>query len=172
MFLMQAGDKEMVWVLRVTVVLAAAASTAVALAADSIYALFYLIGDFNGVVMFSQLVCAVHVTNTNTYGSLCALVVGLLLRLGGGDSLVGIPSFIKYPFYSDIYGQLFPYKTFALFCSFLALICVSYFTKFLFEKEILPAKMDFFHCFQSDDVKREEENISLKAPEKGIPTKI
>ena len=162
----------MVWVLRVTVVIAAVAATAIALSADSIYALFYLLGDFNGIIMFSQLVCAVHLKNANTYGSLFALIIGVVLRIGGGDPFIGIPAFIKYPYYSEIYGQLFPFKTFAIVLSFIILVGVSYLAKFLFEREILPAKLDIFRCFQRGDDNKQEENISMKPQEEGTPTKI
>ena len=148
--------------MRVTVVIAATVSTAVALAVNTIYGLFNLIGDFQGLLLFPQLFCAVFLTNANTYGSLLAIVVALILRIGGGDYLLGISPFIKYPYYSDIYGQLFPYKTLAMVCSFATIVIVSYLTKFLFEREILPASMDFLHCFHSYDIKRGNQAIPME----------
>ena len=150
------------WVMRVTVVIAATVSTAVALAVNSIYGLLYLLGDLAGLFLFPQLFCAVFLTNANTYGSLLAIAVALILRIGGGDYLLELSPFIKYPYYSDIYGQLFPYKTLAMVCSFATIVIVSYLTKFLFEREILPASMDFLHCFKSYDITKGSEVISMK----------
>ena len=148
--------------MRVTVVIAATVSTAVALAVKSIYGLLYLIGDLQGLLLFLQLFCAVFLTNTNTYGSLLAIVVALILRIGGGDYLLELSPFIKYPYYSDIYGQLFPYKTLAMVCSFATIVIVSYLTKFLFEREILPASMKGKHTEKSENNQSKAKNNEVK----------
>lgn len=145
---LQAGEREIVWVIRATIVITAVISTVIALTAKSIYTLFYLIGDFGGVIMFPQFLCAVYLTDSNTYGSLLGFIVGIVLRIGGGDYLLGIRPFIKYPFYHDIHGQLFPFKTFAMVCTFLVIVGVSYLAKVLFRRGMLPAWMDVFRCFE------------------------
>lgn len=165
----QAGDREVIWVMRSAIVLTAVMAVVIALTVDSVYVLLYLIGDFGGVLVFPQFLCAVHLVNTNTYGSFLSFVLVIILRFGGGDPNLGISPFIKYPFYSDIYGQLFPYKTFTMLCSIIILVSASYLSRYLFMRGILPAWMDFFRCFKVYAEKQEEEismneNYNAKDP--------
>ncbi|XP_015792948.1 high-affinity choline transporter 1 isoform X1 [Tetranychus urticae] len=142
-----ASEHEVVWVMRVSIIVVGAIATTMALYVKSIYGLWYLSSDIVYVVLFPQLVCVVYFKrHCNTYGSLAAYVLGFLLRALGGEKTIGIPPLIKYPFYSESDGQLFPFRTFAMLTSFGTLLGVSTLTKHLFEKNILPAKYDFFHC--------------------------
>ena len=118
-----------------------------ALSVKSIYGLWYLSSDLVYVILFPQLVCVVYFKrHCNTYGSLAAYVIGFMLRALGGEAILGLPPIIKYPFYSEDQGQLFPFRTFAMLTSFGTLLGVSTFTKHIFENNILPAKYDYFHC--------------------------
>jgi high affinity choline transporter 7 len=71
----------------------------------------------------------------NTYGSLSAYIIGMFLRLAGGENLIGLPALIHYPLYkeSEIEGepgvQLFPFRTFAMLISMTTLISVSQLAK-------------------------------------------
>ena len=160
------------WVIRVFVVLTAATSTVIALTADSIYSLFYLIGDLGGVILFPQFLCAVYLPSTNTYGSLFGFVAGILLRIGGGDYFLDIPPFIKYPYYSEILGQLFPFKSFSALCTFLVIVCTSYLAKFLFVKGRLPEWMDVFRCFKSSySLNKSSYNLDAKNVEVSMDAK-
>lgn len=82
----------------------------------------------------------------NTYGSLAAYIVGLLLRALGGEDILNLPPIIKYPWYNEIDGQLFPFRTFAMLSSFATLILVSAISKRIFESGFLPPNFDIFHC--------------------------
>ena len=82
----------------------------------------------------------------NTYGSVSAYVIGLILRLGGGEPTFGLNPFVYYPGEAN-----FPYKTFAMIISFATLLIVSYLSKFLFRKGIIPPKYDFLKCNLADD---------------------
>ena len=136
------------WVMRIAIFGVGAAATAMALLVDSIYTLWALCSDLVYVILFPQLCCVVYFHGTNTYGSFIGYVLGLVLRVGGGEDKIGLPPFIKYPYYDDTDGQLFPFRTLAMIVSFVAIIIVSYLLKFLFEREILPKKLDFLHCFR------------------------
>ena len=125
-----------------------AAATAMALVVKSIYTLWFLCADLVYVILFPQLCCVIYIKSTNTYGSLISYLIGLILRIGGGEKSIGLEPFIKYPFYSEADGQLFPFKTLAMLCSFATLILVSYLTKFLFERQILPLWLDVAGCFK------------------------
>ena len=150
----------MIWVLRATVIAVAAIATIMALTVKSIYVLFVLCSDFVFVILFPQLVCVIHVEKSNTYGSAFAVLIGLILRLGGGEAALHIPPFIHYPFFDDKYGQLFPFRTLSSLVSFLTLVTVSYGTDFIFRKGYLDKKWDVFKCVVNIDKE-------VKADEKG-----
>ncbi|KAI8503937.1 High affinity choline transporter 1 [Branchiostoma belcheri] len=113
--------------------------------------LFLLCGDLVFVILFPQLVCVIHLEFTNTYGSLCGYIVGMVLRICGGESLLSIDPVIKYPYYDEREGlQLFPFRAFAMLCSFLTIVAVSLVLKLLFEGEKIPMKYDVADCFRSE----------------------
>lgn len=99
------------------------------------------------VILFPQLVCVVyHKKHCNTYGSLAAYIIGFLLRALGGEAILGMPAIIKYPGWNEVDGQLFPFRTFAMLCSFGTLIGVSTLSRWVFEGGHLPANFDLFRC--------------------------
>lgn len=70
----------------------------------------------------------------NTYGSLSAYIVGLLIRFSGGEALIGLPAFIHFPGYDEEnQRQLFPFRTMAMLLSLITLWGVSYYSKWVFE---------------------------------------
>ena len=71
---------------------------------------------------------------------------------------LGIPVLIKYPFYSEEDGQLFPYKTLSMLVTLSCILLFSFVTKYVFEHGILPARMDVFMCVVSSP----DEAISLR----------
>ncbi|XP_035824791.1 high-affinity choline transporter 1 [Aplysia californica] len=138
-----------VWVMRGAQVVVAVLSCVMAITVSSIYDLFVLCSDFVFVCLFPQLVCVMYLKGSNAYGSFSAFVLGLFFRFMGGESTLGIPAAIKYPWYDEDTGtQLFPFRTLSMLISLFTLICVSYFTDFLFKSKYLPLDMDFYGCFQ------------------------
>ncbi|XP_078494543.1 high-affinity choline transporter 1 [Ciona intestinalis] len=136
----RASELELVWVMRVAIIFIAAGATALALVVKSVYYLFYLCSDLIYVILFPQFVSVLYL-DPNTYGSILAFLVGLVLRLGGGEPGFGFQPFIKYP-----YGSNFPFKTLAMVSSIVTLLVVSYFVRFLFVRGIIPARYDFLKC--------------------------
>ena len=165
LFSLQASEREIVWIMRVTVVVTGVISVVVALAVKSVIFLVILCMDLVYVIVFPQLFCVLFFENSNTYGALVGYIVGLVLRLTAGDPSLGIPSLIQYPYYSVENGQIFPYRSLAMLLGLVLTIGLSYFTKYLFENEIVPLKMDIFHCFQpeepSEDVTDNKRKSSL-----------
>lgn len=142
-----ASEHEVVWVMKVSIILVGCVATYMALSVHSIYGLWYLSSDLVFVILFPQLVCVVHFKkHCNTYGSLSAYIVGLLLRGLGGEDILGLHPWIKYPFYDDVEGQLFPFRTFSMLSSFATLIAVSRLSKWIFLSGVLAPKYDYFHC--------------------------
>ncbi|XP_037568011.1 high-affinity choline transporter 1 [Dermacentor silvarum] len=160
-----ATEKEVIGVMRVSIVLVGALATFMALTAESIYGLWYLSSDLVYVILFPQLVSVVYLKeHVNTYGSFAAYVVGCVLRAGGGESILRIPPFIKYPFYDyEQDMQLFPFRTFSMVISFLTLVVVSGASSWLFAGGHAPLDWDVFHCFQPD-AKVPDAKVADKAP--------
>ena len=77
----------------------------------------------------------------NTYGSLPAFFVGLILRLGGGE-----PSFDMEPFISYPGGKKFPFRSFSALMALLTLLSISRLAKYLFKNRYIPAQYDIFDC--------------------------
>lgn len=91
--------------------------------------------DLVYVILFPQLLMVVHFKKyCNTYGSLAAYIVAFLIRLSGGEPIMGLPAFIHFPGYdpegNDGEGrQLFPFRTMAMIVSLFTLASVSWITK-------------------------------------------
>ncbi len=123
-----ADDREIGRVVRVAVVVAGIAAACLALSVQSVYALWYLCADLVYVVLFPQLVMVLYSRRANRQGALCGAVVGLVLRLGGGEPFLGIPAWIPYPL-TDADGQTsFPFRTFSMLAGVITIWLVSWLT--------------------------------------------
>lgn len=162
-FRQNASEKEVIWVMRFSIVFVGCLATGMALTVKSIYGLWYLSSDLVYVILFPQLVCVVHFpSHCNTYGSLCAYVTGFLLRCLGGEDILLLPPVIKYPFFDEVAGvQHFPFRTFSMLCSLAVLIAVSEVTRWAFETGKLPASLDIFRCVINipDDIVKVQEPV-------------
>ena len=54
---LQASDKEIIWVMRITVFVFGASATAMALLTKTVYGLWYLSSDLVYIIIFPQLLC-------------------------------------------------------------------------------------------------------------------
>lgn len=152
----QASVNEVLWVMKAGIFGAGALATIIALAVDSIYSLFVLCSDLVFVILFPQLCCVIYFKDTNGYGALFGYFMGLLFRIGGGETKIGLQPFIKYPYYDEVEGQLFPYRTLCMLISLASIISVSYLAKYLFERKILPQSLDIIHAFRENEVEKVE----------------
>uniref|UniRef100_A0A0R3S3T3 High-affinity choline transporter 1 n=1 Tax=Elaeophora elaphi TaxID=1147741 RepID=A0A0R3S3T3_9BILA len=149
-----AHEEEVICVMRIAIIAVGFCATLMALTINSIYGLWYLCADLVYVILFPQLVCVVYFKHSNTYGSITGYMVGLLLRLSGGEPLLSFPAFIHYPMYEEVTTedgtvlgtQFFPFRTMAMLGSFIACIGTSYLSEYLFSNGILPVGMDFLKC--------------------------
>lgn len=148
--------------MRITIFVLGAAATAMALLTGSVYGLWYLSSDLVYVIIFPQLISVLFIKGTNTYGSVAAYVVGLLLRVGGGEPYLKLPPFIYYPGWviqerihhltgevEHFVQQRFPFKSLSMVASFLANVAFSYLAKYLFESGMLSHKYDFMDAVVS-----------------------
>ncbi|VDK59576.1 unnamed protein product [Cylicostephanus goldi] len=65
-----ASEKEVILIMRFSIVAVGAMATVMALTIQSIYGLWYLCADLVYVILFPQLLCVVYRKESNTYGSL------------------------------------------------------------------------------------------------------
>ena len=144
----QASEREVLWVMRVAILLVGGAAMALGIVVDSIYGLFYLCSDLIYVILFPQLLCCVHLPFTNTYGSMAGFILGLFFRLAGGEVLLNFPPLIKYWYYDEESGyQCFPFKTMAMLISLVAIILGSLCASGLFLGGVLPPQADIARVF-------------------------
>jgi high affinity choline transporter 7 len=67
-----------------------------ALRVESVQQLWFFTADLVFVLLFPQLVMALFDRRANRYGSMAAFAVSLVLRLAGGEPLLGLPVLIPY----------------------------------------------------------------------------
>ena len=151
-----ASSREVIWVIRIGIFAVGALATAVGLTVKSIYVLFHLCSDLVFVILFPQLFGAVHIKFVNTYGSIAAFIMGLIFRLTGGESLIGLNAAIKYPGYKNG-KQYFPFRLLAMLISFGTLLSVSYLFKYLLENEIISEDRDFLGVLARERMLAREE---------------
>jgi len=74
-----------------------ALAVVLALEVQSVQALWFFTSDLVFVLLFPQLTFALFDPRANRIGSIAAFSVSLVLRLGGGEALFGLPPTIPYP---------------------------------------------------------------------------
>lgn len=155
----KASANEIIWVIRGGIFVVGVLAVLVGLLVESIYALFHLCSDLVFVILFPQLVGAVHIPFVNTYGSIAAYIVGLFFRITGGEELIGLPAVIEYPLYKNG-TQYFPFRTMTMLISFCTLLAVSYFTNWLFDTGRVSRKWDYLNV-----IERRERRYAMESKE-------
>ncbi|XP_071096830.1 high affinity choline transporter 1-like [Haliotis cracherodii] len=150
----RASPREMIWVMRVTIIVAGALATILAIVGRSVYSLFVLSSDLMYVILFPQFVSVLFTNSANAYGSLVGFITGFALRILAGEPLIHLPICIPFPFYTETDGQRFPYRTLICLITFAVIYGVSRLADVLFDREILPSKYDVLR--RSKDIQRDE----------------
>ncbi len=104
--------------MRAAIVVISAAAVWMAIEVQSVQALWFFTSDLVFVLLFPQLVSALFDPKANLAGSVTAFAVSLVLRIGGGEPLFGIPALIPYP-------EWVPFKTLAAGAGLILLPAVS-----------------------------------------------
>ena len=107
-------------VTRVAVVLIGAAAAVLALTVQSVYVLWYLCAELVYVVLFPQLTLVLFFPRAHRWAAFVGVVVGVLLRLGGGEQSLGLDAWIPYPMDGD-----FPFRTVAMLANLGTTWCLS-----------------------------------------------
>jgi high affinity choline transporter 7 len=87
----------MVKVLRSSILVLGAAAAVMALEIRSVQELWFFTSDLVFVLLFPQLLYALFDSKVNLPGSITAFAVSFLLRLGGGEPLLGLAPLLPYP---------------------------------------------------------------------------
>lgn len=125
--------------IRFSVLALAVVAVVLALRVQSVQQLWFLTSDLVFVLLFPQLVYALFDPKANRTGSIVAFVVSLVLRLGGGEAVFGLPPLIPYAeiFFVVLpaapegwldpsgHATLFPVRTLAAACGVILLGVVS-----------------------------------------------
>ena len=120
--------KRSIWIIGI-------AATLLALKIESVYQLWILCSDFVYCLLFPALVCALFDKKANVWGAIAGFTAAFILRFGGGEATLGIPTRINYPW---TVGEevFFPFRTFAMVVGLLTIVVVSRLTQ-----KIAPPKV-------------------------------
>ncbi|KAH3703512.1 high-affinity choline transporter 1-like [Dreissena polymorpha] len=140
----KASERELLWVQRLVILIVGAMATTISIFVPIIYGLFILAADIVFVIVLPQLTCALFLKFTNAYGAFLGFLTGAVLRLGAGEPYLKFEPIIKYPWFDNNIGQVFPFRTFSMVMSFSIIIVVSLITNVLFLKEVFPKSCDIF----------------------------
>ncbi len=110
--------RRLIWIIGI-------AATLIALRIQSVYALWFLCSDFVYCILFPQLVAALFDRRANAIGSFAGFAVSATLRSGGGESVLGIPTWIPYPMIGPDSVVNFPFRTTSMLAGLFTIVVVS-----------------------------------------------
>ncbi|KAM6999990.1 high-affinity choline transporter 1-like [Tautogolabrus adspersus] len=155
----KASDRELQWVIRITVVLAGLAGTSLTFLQNSIMVFWILGSGIAYTIMFPQLICVLYFNICNGYGSIMGLLVGVLLRVLCGEPSIGLPVVLQFPgciLQDGKYVQCAPVSTICMLSTIVVTLCFSYLASMFFNKELIPERWDIFQ------VKTQQQKPTLK----------
>ncbi|XP_077373195.1 high-affinity choline transporter 1-like [Festucalex cinctus] len=147
----QASERELQWVIRMSVLLVGLSGTGLAFNKSSMFALLLLTTDLLYCILTPQLVCVVHLRSANLYGAISGYVVALLLRMLSGEPALGIPPVLLYPGWREEDGvitQYFPFRTLIASISLAVVVGVSWLFQFGFSCQLIPQSWDVWGVFK------------------------
>ncbi|KAM4607421.1 high-affinity choline transporter 1-like [Polymixia lowei] len=171
----QASQREIQWVIRVTVVVVGVVGSSLTIFKSSAMLFWYISAQFSYIFLFPQLVCVLFFSISNSYGAMMGCLVGLLLKLLCGEPLIGFLPTLHLPgstVEDGVYIQRFPVNTVCMLSVIATILLFSYLTSLLLDKGLVPEKWDVFkvkaqHLTQvnkSRDGKESKEGANSQVP--------
>ncbi|XP_076025506.1 high affinity choline transporter 1-like isoform X1 [Genypterus blacodes] len=165
----QASEREIQWVIRLTVVAVGLLGAALTGVKSNIMEIWILSTLMIYIVVFPQLVCVLFLNICNAYGAVAGCIVGIVLRLLCGEAEVGLPAALHLPGCTredGVYDQCFPVNTICMLSAFGTTLLFSYLASLLINKGRLPARWDSFlvrsHRAPTGDKDDHAEKMSLR----------
>lgn len=164
LFHRNAGDREMIWVTRIGVFVVCIVGCILAIVSEDVYSLWVLTSDFIFVLLFPQLLLVLYYPRVNTYGSFVAFIVGLFLRVSGGEPAIKLPSLIDF-------GKL-PFRLIAVVVSIILMIGVSEIFRYIIITK-RKTNWDFINYYTNHTENELQDGIDEinKAKQVELPTK-
>ncbi|XP_015244276.1 PREDICTED: high affinity choline transporter 1-like [Cyprinodon variegatus] len=143
----QVSDRELQWVIRITILVVGIGGTSLTYVDSRVLAFWILSSDLTYTIMLPQLICVLFIKVSNSYGAMAGYIIAFVMRVLCGEPVFSLPAILRFPdgtFEDGVYIQRWPFKTICMLTSLVTIVTISYVTALLFNKGILPESMDVF----------------------------
>ncbi|XP_054479797.1 high-affinity choline transporter 1-like isoform X2 [Anoplopoma fimbria] len=171
----QASDKELQWVIRLSIVVAGLVGTSLTYLDSSIMVFWILGADLTYTIMLPQLICVLFIRVSNGYGAVAGYVVAFVMRVLCGEPVFKLPVILAFPgctLEDGVYVQRAPFKTICMLSALTSILVFSYVASLLFNKGILPERWDVFKVKSQEELRPAEGAREADDEKTGLDDKL